>query len=311
MFNIIGKRFWYFLISGIVILAGIVALFVFGLQPGIEFTSGSELTISFEQPVDKQQVAQALADLGYGSGSAIVRGVGTAGTDFILDLPELTDAAKAALRADLTDKLGQFRDGGFQSVSAKAAADTTRNVIIAVIISAVGMLLYISWAFHRMPNPFRWGTCAIASLVHDVLVVVGVFALLGGIFGWQVDLMFIAGVLTVIGYSVNDTIVIFDRIRENVRNYGDSDFEAVVNYSLVETLSRTLITGIGTLFVLIALLLVIGAPIQNLVVVLLVGILTGTYSSIGTAASLLVVWKKKEWGRFIGQRPAAVAVKGK
>jgi preprotein translocase subunit SecF len=256
-------------------------------------------------------VAQALADLGYGSGSAIVRGVGTAGTDFILDLPELTDAAKAALRADLTDKLGQFRDGGFQSVSAKAAADTTRNVIIAVIISAVGMLLYISWAFHRMPNPFRWGTCAIASLVHDVLVVVGVFALLGGIFGWQVDLMFIAGVLSVIGYSVNDTIVIFDRIRENVRNYGDSDFEAVVNYSLVETLSRTLITGIGTLFVLIALLLVIGAPIQNLVVVLLVGILTGTYSSIGTAASLLVVWKKKEWGRFIGQRPAAVAVKGK
>ncbi len=173
------------------------------------------------------------------------------------------------------------------------------------------MLLYISWAFHRMPNPFRWGTCAIASLVHDVLVVVGVFAILGGIFGWQVDLMFIAGVLTVIGYSVNDTIVIFDRIRENVRNYGDADFEGVVNYSLVETMSRTLITGIGTLFVLIALLLVIGAPIQNLVVVLLVGIVTGTYSSIGTAASLLVVWKKKEWGRFIGRRPAAVAVKGK
>jgi preprotein translocase subunit SecF len=311
MFNIIGKRFWYFLISGIVILAGIVALFVFGLQPGIEFTSGSEITISFEQPVDKQQVAQALADLGYGSGSAIVRGVGTAGTDFLLDLPELTDAAKAALRAGLTDKLGQFRDGGFQSVSAKAAADTTRNVIIAVIISAVGMLLYISWAFHRMPNPFRWGTCAIASLVHDVLVVVGVFALLGGIFGWQIDLMFIAGVLTVIGYSVNDTIVIFDRIRENVRNYGGSNFEGVVNYSLVETMSRTLITGVGTLFVLIALLLVIGAPIQNLVVVLLVGIVTGTYSSIGTAASLLVVWKKKEWGRFIGRRPAAVAVKGK
>jgi preprotein translocase subunit SecF len=308
MLDIIGKRFWYFLISGIVILAGIVALFVFGLKPGIEFRSGSELTVTFEQPVDKQQVTQALADLGYGSGSAIVR---RAGTDFILDLPELSDTAKATLRAGLTDKLGQFRDGGFQSVSAKAAADTTRNVIIAVIISAVGMLLYISWAFHRMPNPFRWGTCAIASLVHDVLVVVGVFALLGGIFGWQIDLMFIAGVLTVIGYSVNDTIVIFDRIRENVRNYGGSNFEGVVNYSLVETMSRTLITGVGTLFVLIALLLVIGAPIQNLVVVLLVGILTGTYSSIGTAASLLVVWKKKEWGRFIGRRPAAVAVKGK
>jgi preprotein translocase subunit SecF len=222
-----------------------------------------------------------------------------AGADFILDLPELDDAAKADLRTGLTDRLGQFQDGGFQLVSAKAAADTARNATIAVIISAIGMLLYISWAFHRVPNPLRWGTCAIASLVHDVLVVVGVFAILGGIFGWQIDLMFIAGVLTVIGYSVNDTIVIFDRIRENLRKGISPDFEAVVNYSLVETMSRTLITGVGTLFILVALLLVLGASIQNLVVVLLVGIVTGTYSSFGTAASLLVVWKKGEWGRFL------------
>ncbi len=303
MFDIIGKRFWYFLISGVVILAGIIAVFIFGLKPGIEFRSGSEVTISFSEQVDKQQVTQALADLGYGSGSAIIR---KAGNDFILDLPELDDAAKAALRDGLAEKLGQFRDGGFQLISAKAAAGTTRNTIIAVIISAIGMLLYISWAFHRMPNPFRWGTCAIASLVHDVLVVVGVFAILGGIFGWQVDLMFIAAVLTVIGYSVNDTIVIFDRIRENVRNYGDADFEGVVNYSLVETMSRTFITGIGTLFVLIALLIIIGAPVQNLVVVLLVGIVTGTYSGMCTAAPLLVVWKKGEWGRFIRRQPGTV-----
>jgi preprotein translocase subunit SecF len=309
MFDIIGKRFWYFLISGIVILAGIIALFVFGLQPGIEFKSGSDLTIAFQQPTDKQQVEKALADLGYSRGSTLVS---QSDTNFIITVPQLkTDADKSALLDGLAAKLGEFKSGQFQTVGSAAAENMTRNVIIAVIISAIGMLLYISWAFRRMPNPFRWGTCAIASLVHDVLVVVGVFALLSGIFGWQVDLMFIAGVLTVIGYSVNDTIVIFDRIRENVRNYGDSDFEGVVNYSLVETMSRTLITGIGTLFVLIALLLVIGAPIQNLVVVLLVGIVTGTYSSIGTAASLLVVWKKKEWGRFIGRRPAAVAVKGK
>ncbi len=308
MFDIIGKRFWYFLISGIVILAGIIALFVFGLQPGIEFMSGSEVTISFEKPVDKQELTKALADLGYGGGSTIVR---RAGTDFILDLPELDDAAKAALRAGLADKLGQFRDGGFQLVSAKAAADTTRNVVIAVIISAIGILLYISWAFHRMPNPFRWGVCAIASLVHDVLVVVGVFAILGGIFGWQVDLMFIAGVLTVIGYSVNDTIVIFDRIRENVSKNPGMDFEAMINYSLVETISRTLITGAGTLFVLIALLLIIGAPIQNLVTVLLVGIITGTYSGMCTAAPLLVVWKNGEWGRFIGRRPSVVKTKAR
>lgn len=298
MFDIIGKRFWYFLISGIIILAGIISLFVFGLQPGIEFKSGSEVTISFDKPVDKQQVTQALTELGYDS--AIVR---KAGNDFILALPELDDAAKAALRAGLVERFGEFQDGGFQKVSAKAAAGISRNTIIAVILSSIGMLFYISWAFHRMPNPFRWGICAIIALVHDLLVVLGVFALLGGLFGWQVDLMFVAAVLTVIGYSVNDTIVVFDRIRENVRNYGDADFEVVVNGSLVETMSRTLITGLGTLFVLIALLIVVGAPIQNLVAVLLVGILTGTYSSIGTAASLLVVWKNNEWGRFIGRKP--------
>ncbi len=300
MFDIISKRSWSFLLSGIVILAPIIALFVYGLRPGIEFSSGSELTLSFEQPVDKQQVTQALADLGYGSGKAIVR---RAGEEFIIDLPELNDAAKAALRAGLADKLGELQGGGFQSVSAKTAAETTRNAAIAVIISAIGMLLYISWAFHRVPNPFRWGVCAIIALLHDVLVVVGVFAFLGGILGWQIDLMFIAGVLTVVGYSINDTIVIFDRIRENVKNYGAADFEAVVNNSLLETISRTLITGAGTLFVLIALLIIIGAPIQNLVVVLLVGILTGTYSGMCTAAPLLVVWKNNEWGRFIGRKP--------
>jgi len=299
MLNIIGKRFWFFAISGVVILAGIIAMAAFGFHAGIEFRSGSEITISFSQPVEKQQLISALGELGYSGNDTIVR---KAGTDYIIDLPALDDATKVALRTRLTDKLGTFQDGGFQSVSPLAAANTTRNATIAVAISALFMLIYISWAFHRMPNPLRWGTCAIASLLHDILVVVGVFAILGGLFGWQVDLMFIAGVLTVIGYSVNDTIVIFDRIRENTLKNPGVDFEAVVNYSLVETLPRTFITGIGTLFVLVALFLIIGAQIQNLAIALLVGLLTGTYSSIGTAASLMVVWRKHEWGRFIGRK---------
>jgi len=298
MFNIIGKRFWFFLISGVVILAGVIALVVFGLNPAVEFSSGSLLTVSFEQAVSVDEVKSALADLGYGG--AIIQRTGEG--DFLLRLPELSGDAKGDLEAGLNASLGKLEVKGFDSVSPMIAAETTRNAVIAVVISAIGMLLYISWAFHRMPNPFRWGICAIVSLVHDILVVVGVFAFLGGILGWQVDLMFITGVLTVIGYSVNDTIVIFDRIRENLLKGGGVDFEVVVNYSLVETMSRTLITGVGTLFVLIALLLFVGAPIQNLVVVLLVGIITGTYSSIGTAASLLVVWEKGEWGRFIMRR---------
>src|SRR3989304_8496061 len=117
--------------------------------------------------------------------------------------------------------------------------------------------------------------------------------------------MFVAGALTVIGYSVNDSIVIFDRIRENVRRNPGADFELVVNHSLVETMSRTLVTGVGTIFVLVALLLIIGNPIQNLVVVLLAGVITGTYSGMCTAAPLLVVWNKGEWGRFVGKRQSA------
>jgi len=305
MINIIGKRFWFFFISGIVILAGIVALIAFGLKPGVEFTSGSEVTITFPSgsTVTKSELVSALTDLGYSGSNAIVR---KAGADFVVDLPALDDASRAALTAGLTEKLGTFQNSGFEQVTRQSAGDVTRNAGIAVVLASIGMLIYISWAFRRMPNPFRWGTCAIIALVHDLLVVVGVFALLGGVFSWQIDLMFVAGVLTVIGYSVNDTIVIFDRIREGVRRNPGLDLETVVNRSLVETMSRTLITGIGVLFVLIALMIVVGGPIQNLIVVLLVGMITGTYSSFGTAASLLVVWEKGEWGRFIGRKPSPV-----
>jgi preprotein translocase subunit SecF len=243
----------------------------------------------------------ALADLGYSGRNAIVR---KAGTDFIVDLPLLDDTSRAALTSGLTEKLGSFQSGGFEQVTRQSAGDVTRNAGIAVVLASIGMLIYISWAFRRMPNPFRWGTCAIIALVHDLLIVIGVFALLGGVFGWQIDLMFVAGVLTVIGYSVNDTIVVFDRIREGVRRNPGLDLETVVNRSLVETMSRTFITGIGVLFVLIALMIIVGGPIQNLIVVLLVGVITGTYGSFGTAASLLVVWEKGEWGRFIGKKPS-------
>ncbi|MBI4187709.1 MAG: protein translocase subunit SecF [Chloroflexi bacterium] len=303
MFDIIGKRFWFFLISGIVILAGIVALIVFGLKPGIEFTSGSLLTVKFDQPVTVTQLKQASSELGYSD--TIIQHTGEG--NFLIRLPELTSVAKTALQTGLADKLGKAEVIGFDSISPLVAAETTRNAIIAVIISAIGMLIYISWAFHRVPNPFRWGTCAIIALVHDILVVIGTFALLGGIADWQIDLMFITGMLTVIGYSINDTIVIFDRIRENLLKSGQADFETVVNNSLVETMSRTLNTSLTTLFGIIALWRFVGAPIQNLVIVLLVGIITGTYSSFGTAASLLVVWKKGEWGRFLMRRTPATA----
>lgn len=295
MLDIIGKRFWFLSIAGVMVLLGIIAVAVFGFKLGIEFSSGSLLTIDFEQELQTAEVKEALAELGYGN--AIIQRTGAG--DFLIRLPELTEEEKSALEAGLTEKLGGLEVKGFDLVSPMIAAETTHNAAIAVAVAAVGMLLYISWAFHRMPNPLRWGTCAIISMLHDVVIVAGVFAVLGGTLGWQIDMMFVIGTLTVIGYSVNDTIVIFDRIRENLRKGINPDFAFVVNYSLVEILTRSIITGLGVLFVLVALLLFVGASLQSLVTVLLVGIYIGTYGSFGIAAPLLVVWEKKEWGKLL------------
>ena len=176
-------------------------------------------------------------------------------------------------------------------------------------VAAIGILLYVAWAFRRMSHPFRYGACAIVALLHDTLVALGTFSILGGMLGWEINLMFVTGILAVIGYSVNNTVVVFDRIRENLTKDQKSDFELVVNNSLVETMSRSLNTSLTTLFVVLALFLFIGPAIQNFAVVLLVGIVAGTYSSLFIAPSLLVVWQKGEWGRFIPgrSRPKATA----
>jgi len=179
------------------------------------------------------------------------------------------------------------------------ATETAHNAAIAVAIAAVGILLYITWAFRRMPRPFHYGVCAVIALLHDVVVVLGIFSILGAILNWEINLMFITGVLAVIGYSINNTVVVFDRIRENLKRGISADFEAVVNNSLVETLSRSLNTSLTTLFVVLALLLFVGASIQNFAIVLLIGIIAGTYSSLFIAPTLLLVWQNGEWGRLV------------
>ncbi len=295
MFDIIGKRFWFFLISGVVILIGIIFLATFGLPSGIEFSSGSMLTVSFEEPADYAQFKEEIASLGYTD--AIIQRTGEG--EFLIRTHELTGEEKAQIEDGLTAQFGRLSEASFSSVSPMVAAETAHNAAIAVAVAAVGILLYVTWAFRRMPKPFHYGTCAIIALVHDALIAMGVFSILGAILQWEINLMFITGILAVIGYSVNNTVVIFDRIRENLTRGISADFETVVNNSLVETLSRSLNTSLTTLIVVLALFLFVGASIQNFVVVLIIGIIAGTFSSICIAPSLLVVWDKGEWGRFI------------
>jgi len=299
MFDIVGKRFWFFLISGVVLLIAIISLATIGLKPGIEFSSGSMTAISFEQEVDQGELKRELAGLGYPN--AIVQGEirPAGGGVFYIRTGELSDEEKAQLENALAARFGNLEETEFSSVSPMIAAETSQNAAIAVTVAAVGVLLYITWAFRRMPNPFHYGTCAIIALIHDTLVAMGVFSILGGILGWQINLMFITGILAVIGYSVNNTVVIFDRIRENLTRGVSPNFEVVVNNSLVETLSRSLNTSLTTLLVVTALLLFVGASIQNFAVVLLIGVISGTYSSLCIAPTLLVAWEKREWGRFV------------
>ena len=301
MLDIIGKRFWFFLISGVVILAGIVSLATFGFKAGIEFSSGSAMTVSFEQELSTDDLKDAMSDLDYGN--AIIQT--TESGDFIIRTVELTAEEKTQIKEDLTTAFGAIEEKGFENIDPVIARQTSRTAAIAVAVATIGILLYITWAFRKMPKPFRYGTCAIIALIHDALVALGVFSILGGILGWEINLMFITGILAVIGYSVNNTVVIFDRIRENLGRGISSSFEVVVNTSIVETLSRSLNTSLTTLLVIVALLFFVGASIQNFAVVLLVGIVAGTYSSLCIAPQLLIVWEKREWGRFIGRKSGA------
>jgi len=302
MFDIVGKRFRFFLISGAVILIGIISM-PFGLKTGIEFSSGSLLTVDFEQEVKQGELKAALADLGYDN--VIIQRTGAG--DYLIRTEELSTEDKKALKAGLEARFGKLTEPEFSSVSPMIATETVRTAVIAVAVAAVGILLYVTWAFRRMPRPIHYGTCAIIALAHDALVALGVFSILGGILNWQVNMMFITGILAVIGYSVNNTVVIFDRIRENLRLDISVDFETVVNNSLVETLGCSVNTSLTTLVVVLALLFFVGATIQNLVAVLIIGIIAGTFSSICIAPTLLVVWDKREWRRFISWLPIPAA----
>ena len=298
MLDIIGKRFWFFLISGVLILVAIISLATFGLKSGIEFSSGSMLSVKFETTVDYAQFQQEIVNLGYTS--AIVQSVGE--NEFLIRTQELSEEQKAQLETGLTSIFGKLSESQFYSVSPLVASETTRNAAIAVAISMVGMLLYVTWAFRKMPSPFRWGTCFIIALFHDILVTVGLFSLLGHVLGWEMNLMFITGILAIVGVSLDNTIVVFDRMRENQKMGVSSDFEVVVNRSQIETLGRSLNTSITILITCVALLLFVGGSIQNFVIVLLVGLIAGTFDSVFVAPGLLVVWDKNEWGRFIPWR---------
>jgi preprotein translocase subunit SecF len=295
MIDFMGQKKWYLLGSGIITLVGIIFLLAFGIPRGIEFTGGTSMTLKFEQQVDQGALRGEFTGLGYTDAVIQKTSEGT----FIIRTPLLSDQEVATIKSTLTAKFGEepaITD--VYAVSPAVASEIEGNAAIAVLVAAIGIVIYMTWAFRKLMKPFRYGVCAIVALLHDLLVVLGVFAILSVWLNLEMDAMFITGILTVIGYSVNDTVVVFDRIRENTLKNPGVPLETTVNYSITETLSRSLNTSLTTLFVILALLLLGGATIQNFVVVMLVGVITGTYSSISIASPLLVVWESGTFGRF-------------
>ena len=248
MLDIVGKRFWFFLISGILIVIAVVSLIAFGLEPSIELSSGSLARIRFENTVEAADLQQELNDLGYTE--AVIQSVGS--QTYQIRIRAIEQQEQTALETALFERFGAGQVESFGNVSPQVASETARNAFIAVAVAMVGMLLYVTYAFRKMPRPFRWGTCFVIALFHDILVTVGLFALFGRIFGWEMDLMFITGILAIVGVSLDNTIVVFDRMRENQRMGVSPDFGVVVNRSQIETISRSLNTSITILIACIA-----------------------------------------------------------
>ena len=300
MIDFTGKKRWFFLGSAIVIIIMIISLAAFKLQPGIDFTGGTSMTLNFTPQVEQNPLRQELTVLGYPE--AIVQ---RSENNFFISIKEISPGEKEVLISGLETGLDtEILVLEYNTISPVIATKTARNAGIAVAIAAVAMLFYIVWAFRRMPSPFKWGTCAIIALIHDVLIILGIFAILGQVANVEVNAMFITAVLTIVGYSINNTVVVFDRIRENKTKGISPDFAVTVNSSLTETLARSLNTSLTTLCVVLALLLFGGATIHYFVLALLFGLLAGTYSSLCIAAPLLVVWEKGEWGQLFPWRPA-------
>ena len=295
MFDIVGKRRWYFLLSAIIIVLGLTSLLVFGLRLSIDFTGGALLELQFEQPVQSAKVREVLA--AHGLKDTTVQTTVDEKTVLIRSRP-IDSATKAEIEAELEERFGPLTELRFESLGPAIGWEVMRAAFNAMAIAVLAILAYIFIAFRKVPNPLRYGVCAIAAMVHDVLVVLGIFSLFGVALGWEVDVLFLTALLTIIGFSVQNTIVVFDRIRENIPKRRGEPFETIVNRSLLETLPRSLAAQLSAIFILIAILLLGGATIKQFISVLLIGLLSSTYSSIFNAMPLLVVWERGEIGQL-------------
>lgn len=293
--NILKYKNWYLIFSLILLIPGIISLGVYGLNLAVDFTGGSVFKYELEQ-IDEtklEEVKNTFKEKGLEIDTIIKEE-----NNSVTVRTKPTDAAKnTEIKNAIVEKIPEIQQVSFETVGPSVGAETTKKSFIAVGIASVGILLYIAFAFRDVPKPyssFKFGVSAIFAMLHDAFVVLGIFSILGHFLKVQIDSLFITAVLTVIGFSVHDTIVVFDRIRENLKKLpSTTTFEDIANYSLVETLNRSFATSLTVIITLLALFLLGGESIKYFVLALLIGIVSGTYSSIFTATPVLVIWESR------------------
>jgi preprotein translocase subunit SecF len=305
MIDIVKRRYLYFGISLLVIVPGMIALLVWGLPLAIDFKGGSLLDIRFTSGTVPQPAQVSALYTENGFSDSIVQTSGTNG--LIIRSLDMTDAQRNQLISSMESHFGSIITvNRFESVGPSVGQEVAKRAAGAVGLAALGILLYITLAFRGVSHAFRYGVAAIIAMLHDVAVVIGVEAIIAHFFHWEVDSLFLTALLTVIGFSVHDTIVVFDRIRENLNVYRKLPYETVVNHSIVQTLVRSINTQLTVMLTLLSLALFGGVTIRHFVIILLVGVFSGTYSSIFNASPILVVWENQEWKTWFRRNPKMV-----
>jgi preprotein translocase subunit SecF len=327
MIDFVDRRWTYYLLSLLLLVPGLISLVLpGGFKTGIEFSSGTTLTMRFAQDVSQPDLSAALAELDHekarvqqtADGRFVVRTDLIEGATSAPPFGPAPPSEREELEEALQQRFGPLvdRDGNrinrfleFSSVSPSVSSDIGRNATLAVLVASLAILAYISFSFAAVPNAIRYGTCAIIALGHDVLLVMGAASLLGRFFDFEIDTLFITAMLTIVGFSVHDSIVVFDRVRENVRRAEAAGARVTiaeaVNASLNQTIARSLNTSITVVLTLLALILLGGATIREFLVIMLIGLIAGTYSSIFVASQLLVSWDEDDLGRLIGRSERA------
>ena len=298
MINIVAKRMWFLIASTIILIVGILSLtFPPHLNLGIDFLSGTGVTVRFVDDVSSSQIENQFTKIGLDSPSIQSMGDNTyfIRTEKLSDF-DVENNDSTVSRNDLEKSIEEIDKNAdiieIESVGTRVAEGTIRNSIVAVSVASFFVMIYVLYAFRRLEKSYRFAFSAVLTLVHDVVLVTGIYALLGHIFGLQVNSVFIVALLTVIGYSVNDTIVIFDRIRENQIKFPDNKYSSNINISINEYIIRSLWTSITTLLVLFSMLILGGSTLREFIVVLILGVVVGTYSSIFIASQFLIIWEE-------------------